>query len=283
MNVSLFNRRKLASRALQAGFALGALLLSLPSTAAENETELHYSVYVGGLYLGGIDARVSQSDNQYKIVSTAATNEAFNWAINWIAEGETEGLIGLDKFFPRQHQHKSTWNSNVRVVTLDYATSGTVSVQKTGSRPEPPEKYTPVDPASLTNSIDPMTAILAVTKRLEKGEDCNVKLPIFDGHRRYDAILTEKPTRVFKPSRYSVFEGAAIGCKIEIVRKGGFLADPTYERNPGQDLVVWAGPPVDGGKIVPVRMQVETPFGAMELHLDSYRDGSYQLIKSDAK
>ena len=196
-----------ASRLLQAGLVLGACFFSQSVLAEEQETELHYSVYLGGLFLGGIETHVNQGESRYKIESTAITNKAFNWVINWIARGETEGLVGLDKFFPRQHRHKSTWNDNVRVVTLNYTKSGSVAVEKTGTRSEAADEYTPIDPDSLTRSIDPMTAILTVTNRLEDGEGCNVNLPIFDGHRRYDAHLTEKPPRYFKPSRYSVFEG----------------------------------------------------------------------------
>jgi len=281
--LAIQNRRIRQFFRTEALFFLASVFLSQHAVAAEKETDLYYSVYLGGLYLGSIETEVRQGEGSYKIESAANTNEAFNWVINWFARGETEGFVDLGKFFPRQHQHKSAWNKNVRTVTLDYAKSGEVRVQKTSTRPEPEKKYTSIDPDSLVNSIDPMTAILTMSNRLDRGEGCDAQLPVFDGHRRYDVQLTEKPAKYFKSSRYSVFEGRAVGCKIEIVKKGGFPVDQDHQRNADQELVIWAGSPIDGGHIVPVRMQVETQFGAMELHLDRYREGSQELASHNAQ
>lgn len=273
-----------SSRLLVAGLTLGIALVSQPAAAAKKNSELHYTVYLGGLYLGGIETEIEQGDSRYKIESEASTSEAFNWVIRWFANGETKGLIGLDKFFPRQHQHKSTWNQNVRVVTMDYGESGSVRVEKTTSRDEDPGKYTPIDPASLTNSIDPMTAILTVTNRLEEGKGCTTQLPIFDGHRRYDVLMTETPSRYFKPSRFSAFSGEAIGCKLDFVKIGGFPVNrQKIEINSDQGVVVWAGTPIEGGRIVPVRMHMKTQFGDMELHLDRYREGPLQVVSRNSQ
>jgi hypothetical protein len=263
-----------------AGLMIVATLFSRHVAAAEDETDLHYSVYLGGLYLGSIEAEVRQGQSNYSIESAARTNAAFKWMLNWFATGETEGLISLDKFLPRQHLHKSTWNKNVRTVFLDYAKTGEVKVQKTTTRVDPPNKYTPIDPESLANTIDPMTAFLTMSNRLEKGMGCNIQMPVFDGHRRYDVVLTDTPPRYFKPSRYSVFEGQAIGCKIDIVRKGGFPADQDYENNPtaNQDIILYSGAPVENGNVVPVRMRMSTQFGMMEIHLDRYREGPVKLV-----
>jgi hypothetical protein len=265
------------------GMTLGAYLLAGSARASEQDTRLHYSVYLGGLFLGSIDVDVSQTDHNYTILSTASTNQAFNLLINWIARGETKGLVDLDKFLPRQHQHKSKWNNNERIVTMDYTPDGSVHVEKVGGRSDDMDKYTPVDPSSLTNSIDPMTAILTVSERLERGEDCNISLPVFDGHRRYDAILSDVPPRAFRPSAYSVFSGTAIGCRIEFQRKGGFPVNRNYDQEQKQDVIVWAGDPSGDGRIVPVRLQLETQFGAMEIHLDRYSDGLTKLVSRNAR
>lgn len=260
-------------------------LLSRPASAMEAETDLHYSVYLGGLYLGSIQTEVRQGQSRYKIESAARTNTAFNWIFNWFAKGETEGLVSLDKFLPRQHIHKSTWNDNVRLVTMEYNRSGEVSVEKTDTRAERSDELTPIDPASLANTMDPMTAILTMSNQLTKGQGCNARLPIFDGHRRYDLILSEKPARQFKPSRYSVFEGQAIGCKVEFVRKGGFRINQESRRSLDQDqeVIVWAGAPIENGNIVPVRLRLDTQFGVMDMHLDRYREGPLRLVSNNAK
>ncbi|MZR32518.1 DUF3108 domain-containing protein [Sneathiella litorea] len=284
--MSAFKKSSVNSiRIVGAGFFLFAALFSRSVVAAEDETDLYYSVYIGGLYLGSIETEVRQGQSSYIIEGAARTNEAFNWMFTWFATSETQGLISLDKFFPRQHQHKSAWNKNVRTVSMDYVNTGEVKVHKTATRIDSPDKYTPISPDSLTNTIDPMTAILTMTNRLEKGKGCNAQLPIFDGHRRYDVLLTETPMRNIKPSRYSVFDGQAIGCKIDFIRKGGFPANRNYDRPPNadQEIIVWAGAPIRNGRIVPVRMTLDTQFGVMELHLSRYREGPVQLVSRNSQ
>jgi hypothetical protein len=75
-----------------------------------------------------------------------------------------------------------------------------------------------------------------------------------------------------------VFEGSAVGCKIDVVKKGGFRRDMDSADKFNQEVVVWAAPPVAGGRVVPVRMQVDTEFGRMELHLDRYSEGPLRLV-----
>ncbi|MCF8466853.1 MAG: DUF3108 domain-containing protein [Sneathiella sp.] len=276
--LALQGKHKTLSRGFLAGIVLVCSAYAGQAMANEKTTELHHSVYLGGLLLGGIETRIEQDQNHYKIESAADTSKVFDWAFNWAAEGMSVGAIGLDKFFPRQHEYRSVWNRKVRTVNMEYGKSGAITVEKSIERDDAADKFTPLDPKSLRNSFDPMTAILMITNRLEEGKGCNAELPIFDGQRRYDVQLTEKKERTFKPSRYSVFEGAAHGCKIDVVKKGGFRLESNNNRKFDQEVVVWAAAPVAGGRIVPVRMQLDTEFGRMELHLDRYSEGPLRLV-----
>jgi len=262
-------------------FAIGTIPLS--ANASEKITELKHSVYVGGLFLGSIDTEIGQDNDKYRIESVANTSKAFDWAFKWVAKGKTVGWLNGENVTPFLHKHESTWNKNIRSATMTYDPSGSVTVETTGKKSSDPNKYTPIDPDSLTNSIDPMSAMLLVANRLESGQGCNAEVPIFDGRRRYDVKLTEKDGRLFKPSRYSVFEGMAIGCKIEIVKKGGFKKGPDNYDRLVDEIVIWAAAPATGARVVPVRMQMETDFGSMELHLERYRDGPIQLVSRNAK
>ncbi|USG60436.1 DUF3108 domain-containing protein [Sneathiella marina] len=268
---------------LVCGTVLALSVYTVSAAAAEKITELKHSVYVGGLFLGSIDTEIGEENNNYRIESIANTSKTFDWAFKWIAKGKTVGLIDDDKISPFLHRHESSWNKNVRSATMNYDPSGSVEVETTGKISSDPNKYTPIDPGSLTNSIDPMSAMLLVSNRLESGQGCNAEVAVFDGRRRYDVKLTEKDSRLFKPSRYSVFAGEAIGCKIDIVKKGGFKkGQDNYDRM-NQEIVVWAAAPVAGARVVPVRMQVSTDFGRMELHLEEYHEGPIQLVSRNAK
>lgn len=268
---------------LLCGTVLALGVFTVSATAAEKITELKHSVYVGGLFLGSINTEIAEENQNYRIESIANTSKTFDWAFKWIAKGKTVGLIDSDKVSPFLHRHESTWNKNARSATMNYDQSGVVTVETTGKKSSDPNKYTPIDPNSLTNSIDPMSAILLVSNRLESGQGCNGEVPVFDGRRRYDVKLTEKDSKLFKPSRYSVFAGEAIGCKIDIVKKGGFKKGPDNYDRMNQEIIVWAAAPVAGARVVPVRMHVDTDFGRMELHLEQYNEGPIQLVSKNAK
>lgn len=253
------------------------------AAAAGDDTRLHYSVYLGGLPLGHVDVDLRQDDGSYVIRSMANTNRSFEWLITWVASGETAGRIILGKFVPDQHRHTSRWRNNERIVRIDYATDGSVRVEKTGAGSPSAGELTPIDPVSLTHSIDPMSAILMVTHRLEQGRGCNVRLPIFDGHRRYDAIVSDVEARSFKPTTYSVFSGTAIGCRVEFVRLGGFPVNPGAGQDNNGSAIIWFGAPASDGRLTPVRLQQTTQFGALEVHLDRYDAGDIRVVTPNAR
>jgi len=269
------------ARELFLGALFGAGLL-IGTAQAADDMRLHYSVYLGGLPLGKVDVELSQSDNSYVIRSAATTNRNFDWLVTWVASGETQGRVALGEFLPRQHHHTSKWRDKERIVTMQYAPDGTVKVEKTGGRPPAAGELTPIDPASLTDSIDPMSAILTVMHRLERGEGCQTTLPVFDGHRRYDVTLTDVPARTFRASAYSVFSGMATGCRVEFTPMGGFPVNQTVDQKNHQ-AVVWVADPAGDGRIVPVRLQRTTQFGAMEIHLDSYGAGDIRIVSPNAR
>jgi hypothetical protein len=266
-----------------AGSLLITTFFSVSAIAADKTTEMQHSVYVGGLFLGSINTEVKEDHGNYRISTSASSSKTFEWAFRWIAKAQSVGLIEPAKVAPFVHRHESAWNDNMRTATMNYTDSGKVTVKTTGKQSTDPNKYSPVDPASLTNSIDPMSAILQVTNQLEAGQKCNALVPVFDGRRRYDIKLTDSGEKLFKPSRYSVFQGEAIGCKIDIVKKGGFKRDFDENVQLDQDLIIWAAAPVEGGRIVPVRMQVDTDFGRVELHLERYSDGPVKLVSKNSR
>jgi len=275
------NIRTTSCRALACS-AMAFSVFSMEAAAAEKTTELQHSVYVGGLFLGNINTEIEQDRGRYRIESTAVTSKTFDWAFRWMARGTSIGSMNADKFAPVVHSHESAWNGNTRSAVMNYSDAGTVKVETTATKTADPNKFTPIDPDSLTNSMDPMSAILLITNRLEAGQGCNAEVPVFDGRRRYDVKLTEKAEKSFNPSPYSVFKGKAIGCKIEVVKKGGFKKEPDNFNRIDQELVIWAAAPYEGARIVPVRMQVDTDFGRMELHLEKYSDGPVKLVSKNA-
>lgn len=263
--------------------AFACALTPVNTSFAAEKLDLVHSVYLGGLYLGRVTTQIDQTELTYKITSRAETSDTLSWLISWVADGRSYGSIQNKTFSPEQHIHESAWKKKKRGAVINYSSAGLVSYEQFGKKANDPNKYTPISASSLHKSFDPMSMILQAAAKLSEGHACQGEYPVFDGRRRYDVLLSNGNERIFAPSAYSVFSGKAKGCKIDVVKKGGFKHDSGYELNEGEDLVLWVASPVPGGRIVPVRMEVDTDLGAMELHLERYTEGSVKLASKNAQ
>jgi hypothetical protein len=265
-------------------FVYVTLLVWLAAGAgrAAEQMELTHTVYLGGIYMGKIETLVDQTDDAYRVESRAATSEAMKWVLRWIAVGETEGRISTDGLRPEMHVHSSAWQGKKRSARLDYDRHGNVTFETAGRKSNNPAKYIPIDPGSLQGSVDPLSMILWAARKLDRDRECSGTYPVFDGRRRFDVILSQSSSRTFPPSRYSVFKGTAIGCRIEIKGKGGFKRDGGDSLASDSDVVIYAAAPVPGGHMVPVRMELPTELGVMTLHLERYADGTFLLASQTA-
>ncbi|GLQ05972.1 DUF3108 domain-containing protein [Sneathiella chinensis] len=257
----------------------GGLLLAAMPVRADVPVSLSHSVYLGGIYLGSVDTEIQSTQDEYRIESHAITNRKLEWMLDWVAEGRTEGVVEKGgRLKPVGHFHESAWRGKKRGNLISYQADGQVSVTPLGKQPADKTKYTALNPEDIHHSIDPLSMVLEVSRRLDRGEECRGSYPVFDGRRRYDVSLSEVKPRSFPPSSYSVFQGQARGCKLEIDKRGGFRKNADYNLTEQGDLIVWVSAPAQGARMVPVRLQVDTPLGGMEMHLDRYREGPTELV-----
>lgn len=257
--------------------AFAAGLLPAGAVVSEEKLKLTHTVYMGGLYVGDVKTDIVQTDDSYSIETKAQSSDTFKWLFSWVAEGQSRGLIDGNRFSPKAHIHQSAWNKKKRGAFIEYSPTGEVTFEIVGKPNANLKKYTPLDLKSIHSSYDPMTVLLATATRLQNGEECVGNYPVFDGRRRYDIVLSEVGEKLFAPSEYSVFQGSAKGCKIKVDKKGGFNRNSAYDVTEARDLVLWTAAPAEGTRVVPVRMQVETEFGAIEVHLANYSQGKVKL------
>lgn len=258
--------------------------LILPSSSqveAASLTKLHHSVYLGGLYLGGVTTKIREEDGSYRIETSADSNDTFSWMFEWIAKAESEGAVKNGIVAPAQHSHESKWNKKTRTANINFQPDGKVFFHTTGKPYDNPKKYVLLDPDTVHDSLDPMSAMLQVSSWLSEGRGCQGKVPVFDGRRRYDIRFSETPMKMISKSDYSVFRGLAQGCKIEVDKIGGFKRELSDFEKRQQEIVIWVAQPLEGGPFVPVNVTVNTGLGALVMHLDLVKRGAVQLVSKN--
>ena len=258
-------------------------MLFWATTATAENLKLTHTVYLGGLYLGSIDTEVSQGERQYLISSAAMSNKRMSWMLKWTAKAMSKGQAVDGQIKPDLHGYVSQWRDKKSGASIRYDAAGKVDYDIVGKARVNTAKYTPLDPGTLPGSLDPLSMVLSAVVQFEQTGTCSGLYPVFDGRRRYDVALSDAGMRRFKQSAYSVFAGDAHGCQFEVIEKGGFQREKNYEIEDPSDLVVWVAAPVAGGRPVPVRMQVKTPFGSAELHLDQYHFGDTRLASRNSQ
>lgn len=250
------------------------------AVAADKTVELNYEVYFGGMHILSAEAEmIAENEDSYRMASSARTQGLVDWMFEFRGEGATEGSADGITVQPVRHARSSTWDGGERAVKLAYMDGGKVDFDVNEDRDEDhSHKVTPLDPATLDDTMDPMSGIVMMSRKLQAGEACEGTLRLFDGQRRYDVTLSETEPKMIEPSKYSVFTGEAVGCHVEFERIGGFWKENNnkYSKT-ARDRVIWVAKPLEDGPPVPVQLTVQTGFGTLIAHLTRVRMGGTEL------
>ena len=253
------------------GGAFGTMLL--PNGAYAEGMRAAYQVHVGGLTALDGRAVLSLDRDRYAVEVEAMTGGFVGQLLSWQSLLRSHGTVGRSGLAPSRHEVSSVWRGERRSVTLSYDGGSGVSVTAVPA----PEKdgREPVPEALQRNTLDPMSAIVAVVQANGRGQGCTHTLPVYDGRRRYDMIFTDYGMQQLAPSAYSVFSGPARHCRVTYEPIAGYSrkppstwfgqnnANPT-ERRP---VDVWFAPVTPDGPPIPVRVETDSPMGTVIAHL----------------
>ncbi len=251
----------------------------------EGGLRLEYEGYFGGLHIGSARAVLEREGARYRVSAEARARGILEWFSEYRGEAETRGALaardaaGLDGRAPKPdiHRNRGEWQGDERWVALDYDEAGRVATRD-GSPPEEEEdELTPIPEGATTDTIDPISAIVALAGILENGGTCDTTLKLYDGRRRYDLTVADGGEKRFAPNDYSIFAGSARACALSIERIGGFRVDRSKYSKTARERTVWVGRPIEAGPPVPVRVEVETAYGTLVIHLVAAHAGERRI------
>jgi len=255
-------------------------LAALTPGAPAPDYRLSYDIFFGGLKFSTFDIALGLTEERYRIGIEARTAGALGWFYDWRLEAESEGMVSQDGAVEAvAHRTTSFWRGGDRSVTIDYAEGAVAEVEV---RPPPDEDDREAVPeAELADVVDPMSAIVGLLLRAKRDGLCVPEQRIFDGRRRYNALLADVPAVELDAAGYSAYRGPAQGCALSFERIAGFLNEPR-RRVKTDRIVVWVAPVYAGGPPVPVRLEADSSVGALRVHLTRARNGQGELVLGDA-
>lgn len=256
---------------LAAGLSLPLLPLAAPAAKAE-PLKATYRVFVGGVTALDVDATLEVTGDRYRIAVSAVTGGTIGRLFTWKTESQSDGHRQGDDLRPASHRQSSQFRGEPRNVTLTYGPQGDVSA--TVTPPPETDDREPVPPALQRGTLDPLSAVLDLLIAVGASERCDRSLPVFDGRRRYDMMFTEVGRRIVDPSRYSVFSGVAQQCRVSYRPVAGYgKSGPTgrfWQRSNPADrppVDLWLAPLAAGYPPLPVRLETDSDFGSVVVHL----------------
>jgi hypothetical protein len=249
---------------------LATALLLAPGSALAETYALGYDVYVGGVRLGRMTLETEREGDAYRVGVGAKPNDLINALVKWSYAAESSGAIGgpagvtPQRFEARRSARGRDWSTG-----LEYGPGGAVTPRWDPAPSE--EDATAVPPDQRTGTIDLLSASAVLSLAAEaQGGSCAARVPVYDGRRRFDVVGVPAGKRRIEKSDYTVFEGEAWGCRVEIHPVAGFRkakgkGDDFWTVAPDgkpRSFMLWLARPDADGPVVPVRLEAKEVFYA---------------------
>jgi hypothetical protein len=253
-------------RGAAAALALVVLLGQPASEAAPpapaGSRSLHYDVSIHGFPLLAVDFRIAETAGSYSVSGAIRTVGVADWFAQFVMRSESDGTIAGDRLRPSLHETASHWRNHQRGTHLEYAADGSVAAAVTpAEEPGAPDPPLPT-PEQTIGTLDPLSAILAINLAIARAGSCAMRVPVFDGRRRYDLVLADDGME--RPA--AMADAAPLRrCSIDLVKIAGFSEGEEAERNDrGRAWVLSQG---EGQPAVPVRIEFDTRWGTIAVRM----------------
>jgi hypothetical protein len=257
-----------SARILAVAAMLLALAAPLRADPLAGPIELQYDVYGGGFRLLTIGLTVEQGAERYRMSGSFRTRGLADVFLGMVTQVETEGVIVDGVPRPTRFVSNGTSRGRQRHLSIEFLPRQVPLVE---IDPPDPEKRTPIPPGQLVGVVDTLTGLLRLSRALAAGGDCARRVPVFDGRRRYDLVLSDLGTGEMKRSGYSFYEGTARVCHIRQERIGGFVLNDSDTKNRADEGKAWIAAVLPDTLPVPVRIEFDSGWGRSILHLVEIR------------
>lgn len=245
-----------------------------PAIAAEAEparvVDLTYEVYLGGLQIFTFNVDMTLQPDRYRVTAEGATQGMVGWMYDWNVRLAAEGAEEDGRIAPRSYLSESEWQSDGRSLRLGFDGDGRYDLQQMPA-PEPDPDIEGGLPESLPEgTVDPLSMAVAASRALEAQGSCDQTLPVFDGQRRYDLIVTQVDRATLEPNEYSIYHGPAVRCSFKVERISGFRKSWQARRGASVDAappLIWMASLRPDLPPVPVRYDGQIALGNIVVHL----------------
>lgn len=247
-------------------FAL-LMLLAWPAAsgaATAGAITLVYEIHVGGFAIGRARIQTSLSERNYRLDTDLETAGLIHFLTGFATTARSEGVLAPEGPRPQAMRVDSVWRGKPRWSEHRYGMGPVVGIVHPAIEDDERE---PVPPGLTAGTVDPLSAGLAISRTAEAGRADPLTIPVFDGRRRYDLVVTPvEPEVINAPG----FRGVARVIEVSMRRIAGFSRSRLFPPPSEDDKArIWFAParPDVPGLGVPVRLMSDGPLGTVVANL----------------
>ena len=229
-----------------AALGLSGLTASNPTAAAgmpdwPARVIAHYNVAFNGFDIGAFSFQAEIRGGDYKLTGNAEISALLGF-VKWQGLTQTSGQVSTSTAEPSAYSFDYSSSAKSGMIRMAFRKGTVTTIAASPPAPRTPEMV-PVERAHLKGVLDPLTAVIALT-RPQGGDPCNQRLPVFDGMQRFDLTTSALGARP-GPSgpmpvcemRYRPIAGYKRGTETENLARG-MKIELTMRPVPGAGLFV---------------------------------------------
>jgi Protein of unknown function (DUF3108) len=250
-----------------------ALLLSAGAAAAEaDRVDARFEIFgFAGLHVLTDRTSVEETANRYAIATDLDTRGLASVFVKLTSHSESRGALTGVGVRPEAYRADVRRNGVDRHYGLDYLGDGTLINPSARSSAERPLL---VAAEQLRGTVDQLTAYFLLERQLASRGTCALVVPVFDGSGLYNLRFTDIKRELLTPDNYQIFAGPAQLC--EVVRED-IVLNPNKDEDTYQRGRIWCARLLAGDRLIPIRMEFDTAFGAVKGYLAELRGHGIDL------
>lgn len=226
--------------------ALALSLAAAPLAQADQTDRIVFDVVLRGIPAGRLTINGKITGATYGANGVMETT-GLAGAIKKIRYDATvSGGFAAGNFTPTRFEQIAERGDDSSKQTIVYKSGTPVSVSREPARAPRP---TDVDPAKQAGTIDPLTALYAVLRDVDRDEACKLSVTMFDGTKRSQVALSAPQA-----------SGDGVTCAGEYRRLAGFSEKEMAEKSRFPFTLTYAPTP-DGQRLQVVEISTDTILG----------------------
>ena len=264
-----------------------ALTATAPALAADAQARMTYDVYVGGLRMLEVESGLTLGADRYDVDLSAHVVGIAAAFSDWRSNVRSSGAVDGPRVQPARNIVQRINGDSDKTTTITFLGGGKMDVEIVPSTK--PKREQTIPPERLVHALDPMSGVVSILQAMHVGAAaCTGQVPVFDGRRLYRADLADGGTVMLDKAEQGMYGGQALRCTVSLTPMVGDFnfgderrnAKPTEylqrtSRAPDQRVITtWLASPGGNLPAVPVRIESESPWGRVVVHLRAVAAGA---------